>query len=93
MASSFASEIIRLHGHPKVIVTDCDPKLMDSLLEKIHRFQRKPLSMSTAYHLQMDGQSEALSKCCEQYFRCFMGDSPHEWTPIPCAEYWYNTTY
>lgn len=73
-ASSFASEIIRLHGHPKVILTDHDPKLMGSLLEEIHWLQGKTPSMSTAYHLQMDGQSEALNKGGEQYFRCFMGD-------------------
>ncbi|WMV46351.1 hypothetical protein MTR67_039736 [Solanum verrucosum] len=62
----------KLHGHPEVIVTYCDPKLMDSLLEKIHRFQRKPLSMSTAYHLQMDGQSEALN----------VGMPDHQITPL-----------
>lgn len=61
MASSFASEIIRLHGHPEVIITDHNLKLMDSLLEGIHRLQGKTLSMSTAYHLQMGMVSLKLS--------------------------------
>lgn len=51
-----------------------DPKLMASLLEEIHQPRGKTLSMSSAWHLQMDGQSEALSKYSEQYFCCFMGD-------------------
>ncbi|PHU07571.1 hypothetical protein BC332_24060 [Capsicum chinense] len=54
-----ASEIIRLHGHPQVIVTAI-PNLWTHL-EEFHRLQGKIPSMITAYHVQMDGQSEALS--------------------------------
>ncbi|XP_070037045.1 uncharacterized protein [Nicotiana tomentosiformis] len=52
------------------------------------------LAMSTAYHPQIDGQSEALNKCVEQYLRYFVAYSPHEWVPtLPWAEFWYNTAF
>ncbi|WMV28960.1 hypothetical protein MTR67_022345 [Solanum verrucosum] len=35
--------------------------------------------MSTTYYPQTDGQSEDLNKCIEQYMRCFVSESPHEW--------------
>lgn len=69
MASSFASEIIRLHGHPEVIVTDRDPKHILSSGKNSPAPTNTPI-LSTGYYLQMDGSSEALSKYCEQHFRC-----------------------
>ncbi|PHT87218.1 hypothetical protein T459_09324 [Capsicum annuum] len=49
--------------------------------------------MSTIYHPQSDGQSEALNKYVEQYLRCYV-DAPHKWVAMfPWVEYWYNTTY
>lgn len=94
MAVIFVAEIIRLHGPPKVIVIDRDPRFMNSFWKEIHRLQGTTLSMSTAYHPQTDGQSEALNKCVEQYLHCFVMDIPHEWSPLlPWAEYWYNIAY
>uniref|UniRef100_A0A0V0IKE6 Putative ovule protein n=1 Tax=Solanum chacoense TaxID=4108 RepID=A0A0V0IKE6_SOLCH len=50
--------------------------------------------MSTTYYPQTDGQSEDLNKCIEQYMRCFVSESPHEWVPmLPWAEFRYNTTF
>lgn len=70
VAAVFASEIIRLHGHPKIIVTDRDPRFMNSFWKELHRLQGTTLSMSNAYHPYTDGQLEALNKCIEQNL-CF----------------------
>jgi hypothetical protein len=50
--------------------------------------------MSSSYHPQTDGQSEALNKCVEMYLRCFTGNNPNSWARLLAwAEYWYNTSF
>ncbi|XP_073220461.1 uncharacterized protein [Cicer arietinum] len=49
------------------------------------------LAMSTAYHPQTDGQSEAVNKCLELYLCCFTSESPRQWSNLlSWAEFWYN---
>jgi len=50
--------------------------------------------MSTAFHPQTDGQSEATNKTIAMYLRCATGDRPRAWLDwLPWAEYSYNTTF
>ncbi|PKI34301.1 hypothetical protein CRG98_045299 [Punica granatum] len=94
VAEVFVNNIIRLHGVPRVIITDRDPKFMHSFWQEINRLQGTTLAFSTAYHSQTDGQTEALNKCLEMYLRCFLADSPHRSVQmLPWAKYWYNTSF
>ncbi|XP_019236013.1 PREDICTED: uncharacterized protein LOC109216327 [Nicotiana attenuata] len=62
--------------------------------QELHRLQGTTLAMSTTYHPQTDGQSEALNKDVEQYLLCYVADSPKYWVGmLPWAEYWYNTSF
>ena len=50
--------------------------------------------MSTAYHPQIDGQTEIVNKSLKQYLRAFTNDSPHrlaEWLPL--AGFWFNSNF
>jgi len=50
--------------------------------------------MSTAFHPQTDGQSEAVDKAIAMYLRCLTGDRPRDWLDwLPWVEYCYNTAY
>jgi hypothetical protein len=50
--------------------------------------------MTSAFHPQSDGQTEAANKVIVMYLRCFTGDRPKQWLRwLPWAEYVYNTAY
>ena len=50
--------------------------------------------MSTAFHPQTDGQSEAVNKPIAMYLRCLTGDRPRDWLDwLPWVEFCYNTAY
>jgi hypothetical protein len=52
------------------------------------------LSMSTAFHPQTGGQSEAVNKMIAMYLHCITGDRPRAWLEwLPWAEYCYNTSF
>jgi hypothetical protein len=52
------------------------------------------LFMSSAFHPQTDGQSEAANRVIAMYLRCFTGDRPRQWLRwLPWAEYTYNTAF
>ena len=94
VAEAFVIWVIRLHGTPRTIVTDRDPRFLHSFWQEIHRLQGSTLSMSTTYHPQTNGQFEALNKCVEQYIRCYVDDVPATWVSmLPWDEFWYNTSY
>eukprot|EP00253_Pinus_taeda_P030421 PITA_30421 len=62
--------------------------------QELFRIQGTQLKLSTSYHLQTDGQTEAVNKCLQTYLRCFTSEKQHLWVQwLPLAEWWYNTNY
>jgi len=50
--------------------------------------------MSSAYHPQSDGQTEALNKCVECYLCCFVSENTKTWSDwLPWVKYWYNSAF
>jgi hypothetical protein len=94
VAETFMNQVVKLHGIPKSIVSDRDKVFTSSFWQNLFKLQGTSLAMSTAYHPQTDGQSEALNKCLEMYLRCFTFENPKGWYKLlPMAEYWYNTAF
>ena len=49
--------------------------------------------MSSAYHLQIDGQTERINQVLEQYLRCAINYHQDNWVDLlPLAEFAYNNT-
>jgi hypothetical protein len=52
------------------------------------------LFMSSVFHPQMDGQTEAANRVIVMYLHCFTGECPRQWLCwLSWAEYTYNTVF
>ena len=89
----FIQEVVKHHGVPEVLVTDRD-KLFT--LEKWTSFcfhMRCRRNLSTAFHLQTDGQTERQNQSLEAYLRIFVDKQQEDWAKLlPCAEFLYNNS-
>ena len=74
VAKVFLKEIHRLHGLPKLIVSDRDPKLTSKFWTELFRMLGTKLAMSSAYHPQTDRQIEIVNKFIEGYLRNYASD-------------------
>lgn len=93
IANLFINEIVRLHGFPISIVTDCDRIFMTIFWRELFRLQGTSLKKSTTYHPQSDDETEMVKKTLETYLRCFIQGKPTTWAQwLPWAEFWYNTS-
>ncbi|WVZ95735.1 hypothetical protein U9M48_041462 [Paspalum notatum var. saurae] len=94
VAHAFFAEIVRLHGIPDSIVSDRDPVFTSAFWRELFRLSGVQLNMSSAYHPQSDGQSEATNKIIAMYLRCLTGDRPKQWLQwLAWAEYCYNSSF
>ena len=67
--------VVRLHGLPQYMVFDRDKVFTSHVWKELFKLLGVNLHLSTAYHPQMDGQTQ----CLEMYLRCSVGDSPGKW--------------
>jgi hypothetical protein len=94
VAEIMMQHIVKLYGMPKSIVSDRDKVFTSKFWQHLFKMQGTTLAMSSAYHPQSDGQSEALNKCLEMYLRCLTFTNPHIWCKmLHLAQYWYNTSF
>jgi hypothetical protein len=94
VAQAFYTDIVGLHGIPQSIVSDRDPAFTSTFWSELMRLSGTKLLMSSAFHPQTDGQTEAANRVIIMYLRCFTGDRPQQWLCwLPWAEYTYNTAY
>lgn len=92
VAEKFFDIVVKLHGLPATIVSDRDKVFTSSFWRHLFRLQGTTLHMSSAYHPQTDGQTEAVNKCLEMYLRCIVYENPRAWVNcLGWAEFWYNT--
>ena len=86
--------IFKLHGMPKAIISDRDRVFTTRLWQLLFQLAGTELCMSTAYHPQMDGQTERVNQCLETYLRCFTQACPQRWSKwLSLEELWYNSSF
>jgi len=94
IAKTVLDNVIKLHGFPHTIVTDRDKIFLCIFWKELFKLHDTQLLMSSAYHPQMDGQTERVNQCLEIYLRCAVHDSPKKWCQwLSLTELWYNSTF
>jgi hypothetical protein len=94
VATLFLDHIFKLHGLPKVIVSDRDRIFTSKLWQELFSALKVDLHFSTAYHPESDGQTERVNQCLEQYLRTMAFQAPKKWSQwLTTAEWWYNSSY
>ena len=76
VATVFVKEIVRLHGIPSSIIIDRDKIFLSHFWKEIFRLQGTILKKSTAYHPQIDGQSEVVNCYLEANLCCYSSNKP-----------------
>ena len=90
----YIREIVRLHGVPVSIVSDRDPRFTAQFLKSFQKAMGTQLSMSTAFHPHMDGQSERTIQILEDMLRACVLDLKGSWEEhLPLVEFAYNNSY
>ncbi|KAJ9515263.1 hypothetical protein QJQ45_002393 [Haematococcus lacustris] len=93
LARTFFDHVFRLHGLPKVIVSDRDPRFTSTFWTELFRLTGTHLNMSTANHPQTDGQTERANRTLEDMLRNFVSPYHDDWdTHLTAAEFAYNSS-
>jgi hypothetical protein len=65
----FMKEVARLHGIPKMIVSDRDPKFTSNFWKGLFKGFRMNMNFITTYHPKSDGQTERVNRVIEYMLR------------------------
>jgi len=91
IAELFIENIFRLHGLPKIIISDRDPKFPSKFRKFLIKTLETQLKVSTAFHSETDVQTEKLNQTLEIMLGHYVDDRPTTWTNyLPIIEFAYN---
>jgi hypothetical protein len=94
VACVFVSEVIRLHGIPKKIISDRDSRFTSRFWTSLQSALGTQLNLSTAYHPETDGKTERVNQVMEDMLRMYVMDNQTQWEKyLPLVEFAYNNSY
>ena len=90
----YIREIVRLHGVPVSIVSDRDPRIMAHFWRSFQKAMGTQLTMSIAFHQQINGQSKMTTQILEDMLRaCILVLKGSLEEHLPLVEFAYNNSY
>ena len=94
LAQVYLQEIIRIHGVPKTIMSDRDPRFQSRLWVSLSKALGTKLHPSTAAHPQTDWQSDKTIQILEDMLRACTLDFGGNWEKyLQLVEFAYNSSY
>ncbi|GJV84857.1 putative reverse transcriptase domain-containing protein [Tanacetum coccineum] len=90
----YLKEVVTRHGIPVSIICDRDPRFASNFWRSLQKALGTNLDMSTAYHPQIDVQSERTIQTLEDMLRTCVIDFGNGWVRhFPLVEFSYNNSY
>ncbi|GKD17565.1 putative reverse transcriptase domain-containing protein, partial [Tanacetum coccineum] len=90
----YLKEVVCRHGVPLSIISDRYSRFASSFWRSLQKALGTELNMSTAYHPQMDGQTERTIQTLEAMLRACVIDFEGSWDRhLPLVEFSYNNSY
>jgi hypothetical protein len=87
-ADIYVAEIVRLHGIPKTIVSDCGTQFTAHFWEQLQKVLGTKLVHSSTYHPQTSVQTETINQILEDMLRACVLSSKGSWESwLPLAEF------
>lgn len=94
VARLFFQEIVHLNGIPRILTSDHDVKFISTLWRELWKRLKTELCLSSAYHLQTDGQTEVVNRSLRNMLRCLVQSKPKQWDQfLAQAEFAYNSMH
>ncbi|GKD41170.1 putative reverse transcriptase domain-containing protein [Tanacetum coccineum] len=94
LARLYINEVVARQGVPMLIISDRDGRFTSHFWQTLQKALGTRLDMSTAYHPQVDGQSECTIQTLEDMLRVCVIDFGGNWdVHLPLAEFSYNNSY
>eukprot|EP00253_Pinus_taeda_P029605 PITA_29605 len=94
IAHIFMKNVFKLHGLPKVIISDRDVKFTSAFWRTLFAELGTQLNFSTTYHPQTDGQTERVNQVVEDMLRACVMMRPTQWEEyLHLVEFAYNNGY
>jgi hypothetical protein len=90
----FMKEMFRLHGIPKMVISDRDVKFTFVFWKELFARLNTNLNFSTSYHPQIDGMTEQTNKIMEDMICMYVRTKPSKWEDyLHLVEFSYNNGY
>ncbi|CAI7760937.1 unnamed protein product [Closterium sp. NIES-54] len=93
-ATLFIDNVVRLYGVPDSIISDRDPRFTSKLWKQLFALFGTCLAMSSAYHPEIDRQTERVNQTLEQILRNIRMHDAVAWDKkLSTTEFTYNNTH
>jgi len=76
----FRDNVWKLHGLLESVISDRGPQFAVGLTRELNKMLGIETKLSTAYHLETDGQMERTNQELEQYLRIYVNHRQNNWS-------------
>ena len=93
VAKLFFTNVFPQFGLHSKVISDRGPQFASAFARELACLLQYDVALSTAYHPQMDGETEQVNQELETYLRLFSANKPKEWSSLlPMAEFTHSST-